>query len=391
MAALRKDTNPEVTANPVANERQFTTANWEAKAHYGRFNLLIVGPAGVGKSSLVNAVFGRNLAQVGVGLPVTKGLTYYHDGGLGIWDSEGLELGTPGAVQRLRNDLAQIAQRPRNEQISVVWYCILAKSHRIVEEEIQLIHELARLGLPVIVVLTKVKWVKSPLKNEPTLEPDDQEFYDWLVARTEDAGPGNLPARAVIPTSTVGNKGKGMGHGLSELVSETLQLSPEGEKNAFRIAQSLNLPWKRELARKVTAAAAATAFAAAATPIPVTDAALLAPIQITMMGRIAAIYELDMKTMLSTGTLAQFSAQLAGQALARSFLKLLPGVGSVVNASVASGVTVAMGEGWTRLCEQVYTGRLDPREIDAHLKQFAPTIRAVMIAMAGRKLFKKRV
>ncbi|MEF2276644.1 hypothetical protein V3324_30290, partial [Pseudomonas aeruginosa] len=75
---------------------------------------------------------------------------------------------------------------------------------------------------------------------------------------------------------------------------------------------------------------------AASVPLPVSDAVTLAPIQLTMMGRIAAIYDLEVKTMLSAGALAQFGVQVAGRALATSFLKLIPGAGIVVNAAVAA-------------------------------------------------------
>jgi len=38
-------------------------------------NILICGATGVGKSSVVNHVFGENLAKVGHGIPVTQGIT----------------------------------------------------------------------------------------------------------------------------------------------------------------------------------------------------------------------------------------------------------------------------------------------------------------------------
>lgn len=377
------------TPGYATDRDEFVYANEEAKQQFGRFNLLLVGQSGVGKSSLVNAVFGRPLARVGLGMPVTKSLAYYQEGSLGIWDSKGLEIGTPDAVKKIRDDLAEIARRPNNEQVSVVWYAMLAKSHRMLTEEIALIRELASMGMPVIIVLTKVHWVTNKLGKPVGLVEDEQAFYEWLSHAIHDPGPTGIPARAVIPTSTVGTHGKGKGHGLSELVSETLTLVPEGAKDAFRIAQHLYLPWKRQMARKITAGASAAALAAAATPIPVADAAVLAPLQIAMMGRIAAVYELELKSMLSAGTLAQFSAQLAGRALARSFVKLVPGVGSVINSTVASALTATMGEGWMRLCEQVYIGKLQPQDIEKQLKNYAPTIRAVMVAMAGRKLFRR--
>ena len=171
-------------------------------------------------------------------------------------------------------------------------------------------------------------------------------------------------------------------------MTETLALSPENEKDAFRIAQRLNLPWKREMARPVIAAAASAAAAAAAIPVPVADAAVLAPIQLTMMGRIAAIYDLELKTMLSAGALAQLGVQMTGQALARSFLKLIPGAGSAIGASVAFALTAATGEAWLRLCEHIHTGKLDLNKVADSWGQYAPNfmdvIRRIALQKAGK-------
>lgn len=380
---------PNGSATPTdADARPFLEANESAKSRYGRFNLAVIGGTGVGKSSLINAVFGRDLAKVGRGLPVTRGANYYHDDSLGIWDLEGFEIGSATSpADTLRANLAIIAARPAIEQISVVWYCVLSKADRLTPPDIAMIRELDAAGLPVILVLTKVDWSKNPLTGSRTPPKDVEEFTTWLQEPVDaDGAPIHLPIERVILTSTRNKHGKGTGHGLGELVAETLALSPEDEKDAFRIAQRLNLPWKREMARPVVAAAATAAATAAAVPIPVADAMALAPIQLGMMGRIAAIYDLELKTMMSASAIAQLGVQISGQALARSFLKLIPGAGSVIGASVAFALTAAMGEGWVRLCEQVHLGKIDVAKIAEEWGAYAPSFLDVVRKMAGQRM-----
>ncbi|MTE24431.1 MULTISPECIES: YcjF family protein [Microbacterium] len=366
----------------------FVDAHDKARRRYGRFNLAVVGGTGVGKSSLVNAVFGRDLARVGKGLPVTEGVHYYHDDVLGIWDVEGFEIGTATSpAEALRGHLARIAARPAEEQISVVWYCVAARADRLTNADVAMIRELDAAGLPVILVLTKVEFSRHPVTGSVRLPRDVAEFRDWLVdPRDHDGNRIPLPVHAVIPTAAHGPHGKGAGPGLGELVAETLALSPEDEKDAFRVAQRLNLPWKRKMARPIIAAAAASAAAATAVPLPVADATALAPIQVTMMAKIAAVYDLKLTSMLSTSTIAQLSAQITGQALARSFLKLIPGAGSVIGSSVAFALTYAMGEAWVRVCERVQAGKLDLARVGDAWEDLGPSAGSVIREMATKRI-----
>lgn len=369
------------------DETPFLDGMSDAKSRYGRFNLAVIGATGVGKSSLVNAVFGRDLAKVGKGLPVTRGVHYYSDDSLGIWDVEGFEIGTPvPAAEQLRGHLQEIAKRPKNEQISVVWYCVKSNDDRLAPHEIAMIDELSRAGLPVILVLTKVDWLRNPITGQRGVSKGVEEFVNWLEKPVDNGQPISINYERVILTSTSDKHGKGKGHGLGELVAETLSLSPKNEQDAFRIAQRLNLPWKRELARPVIAAATAAAAGAAAVPLPVADAVTLAPIQLGMMARIAVIYDIEMKTALSTSSLANLGAQLAGRALASSLIKLIPGAGSVVNAGVAAALTGATGEGWLRLCEHVHTGKIKLDQMDEAWNQYVPGFLDVIRKMAEQRL-----
>jgi uncharacterized protein (DUF697 family) len=103
------------------------------------------------------------------------------------------------------------------------------------------------------------------------------------------------------------------------------------------------------------------------------------------MGRIAAIYDLELKTMLSAGALAQMGVQITGKALARSFLKLIPGAGSVIGAGVAFALTAATGEGWLQLSEKVHTGKIDLNTITDSWGQYAPSFVDVIRQIATQR------
>ncbi|WP_323985998.1 DUF697 domain-containing protein [Microbacterium plantarum] len=388
---MRDKREKKTTTASESDERAFAEASSDARSRYGRFNLAVIGGTGVGKSSLVNAVFGRDLAKVGKGLPVTRGVKYYNDSALGIWDIEGFEIGSAAPPPDiLRGHLRTISERPAIEQVSVVWYCVLSQLPRLTQPDIDMIRELDKAGLPVILVLTKVDWIKNPVTGKRSAPDDVTEFQEWLEEPVDAEGrPIHIPIERVILTSTTGKHGKGKGHGLGELVAETLTLSPDNEKDAFRIAQRLNLPWKRELARPVITGAAGAAAGAAAVPVPVADAMVLAPIQLAMMGRIAAIYDLELTTMMSAGALAQLGVQISGQALARSFLKLIPGAGSVINAGVAFALTAATGEAWLRLCENVHTGKIDVSKVTDSWGDYAPGLLEVLRKIAERRVLKR--
>ncbi len=57
-------------------------------------NILVAGKTGVGKSTLINAVFRENLTQTGIGKPVTKHLERITKEGipLVLFDTKGFEL-----------------------------------------------------------------------------------------------------------------------------------------------------------------------------------------------------------------------------------------------------------------------------------------------------------
>ena len=98
---------------------------------------------------------------------------------------------------------------------------------------------------------------------------------------------------------------------------------------------------------KIIHTAAAAAATTAASPIPFSDAALLIPIQATMITSLykangANISQGFVKGVLKATVISNFGKSLAG-----NLLKFIPGVGTLaggtINAGVAVGFTEALG------------------------------------------------
>ena len=130
-----------------------------------KLNIMVMGKTGAGKSTLINNVFSRNLAQTGIGKPVTQSIRKYEieDFPLAIYDTPGLELGGENAIDELLKEskevLAKGAMRGISESIHCIWYCVSTPSHRFEEAEVEFIKkfldEANEFCVPVIIVLTQ--------------------------------------------------------------------------------------------------------------------------------------------------------------------------------------------------------------------------------------------
>ncbi|MEU6414718.1 DUF697 domain-containing protein [Microbispora sp. NPDC046933] len=323
-----------------------------ALAGLGRFNLAIFGITGAGKSTLVNAVFGEDLAETGVGAAVTKQLTPYSrpDDILRVYDSRGFEMGE--SREQLLDELAKQVARTRagdvDDYIHAVWYAIRAADRRLEEGQEEIIRHLAGLGLPVLLVLTQ-----TPLVNG---RPDQKtmEFARSIQGR----GLPLSPAGQVFFTNAQADELLPMVHGLDELLPATFHVVPEAARSALVAAQRIDLSRKREKATRIVRNSVAAAAAIGATPIPFSDAVLLVPNEIHMIARITAAYGLGTRLTTVSGAVTAFLNGIlsqVGASIAGNLLKLIPGAGSViggaVNAATASSVTWALGRSWMALCE----------------------------------------
>ena len=204
----------------------------------GRFVLGLFGLTGVGKSTLVNAVFGAELADVGIGAPVTQDATLYHREGhwLGVYDTRGLELGTGGGriLRQLRSFVDTNRLGAVDDQIHVIWYCLRAGDRRIQPAEEDFLRALADLGIPVLLVITQ-----TPLTPGGDIHPDARALADSLAEM-------DLPIRGVHFVNAVADAFAGVpSHGLDDLLADTARLAPEGVRSALAAAQQVSARQKR--------------------------------------------------------------------------------------------------------------------------------------------------
>lgn len=326
-----------------------------ASDQLGRFNLAIFGKTGVGKSTLINAIFGDDVASTGIGEPVTKDSHLYLDrrARLGIVDTQGLEVGRDNKklIGDLRKMLKSMHKLPIAERVHLAWYCVRPLDRRFEESEAEFIRELDRLGLPVLLVFTQV-----PRNTEGHFHPD-------AVAMARHIDSLDLPIVGhAHMTHAVRDRFSGQPpHGLMDLLRATFRSTPEAVQGALASAQRIDQKAKVRFAQQAVAAAAASAAGAAAVPIPFADAAILVPIQLGMMARVAHVFNIPFDRAAMLAVASTSAATMGGRAAVTGLLKLLPGagtlVGGAIGASIASSFTVAMGYAWITVCERVVEGR----------------------------------
>lgn len=346
----------------------FRTEFEKQAAQIGRFNLAVFGKTGVGKSTLINAIFGEPVAATGIGDPVTLDTHLYLDtrGTLGLVDTRGIEIGRDDAelIKEVSKYVKQMRGKPVSEQIHVAWYCVRGMDRRFEEVEGTFIRTLHDLGIPVLVVFTQV-----PM-HDGQYHPDAVELARLVEAK-------NLPIVGGRPFMTYAMRDQFTGqppYGLMDVLQATFHVVPDAVHAALAAAQTIDLQAKHQAAQRHINATVAAAAGAAAVPIPFSSAALLVPMQLGMMGRIAHLYQLPFDRAALLAVASTSVATTLGRTAAANLLKFIPGAGSiaggVINASVASGFTLAMGQSWLTVCQRAAAGKL-PTSVDGVLDSAA--------------------
>jgi uncharacterized protein (DUF697 family) len=129
----------------------------------------------------------------------------------------------------------------------------------------------------------------------------------------------------------------------------------ESRRESFVIACHRDFDKKSALCKKYTALAAAAASAPGLSPVPFSDAAIITPIQLTLVGQILSVWNLmEFKNLIGAAAL-DVVLPMIGKTVAGNLIKLIPGAGSFIggmlNASVAASLTYGLGMALNESCQ----------------------------------------
>ena len=306
----------------------------EMKRTIEKPNVLLVGGTGVGKSSLLNLCFGEQFAQTGIGKPVTEEIQKFSkpDFPVVIYDTKGYEVGSAQEKDFL-DKVVGFCIEPKEDvaqKIHLAWYCIQVSGARITDFDIKTIRQIQAGKVPLALVLTKADLIS---------DEDAIAFRQAILAE--------LPNVPIFETSIEPTL-----HGLqlNDLILWSIEHLPEALQIGFVAAQRLNLEAKRQQATKAIKQHAAGAAAVGLSPIPFSDAPILLANQYALAARIMYIYSLDgleskFSILLKT-TIANILPTLGKYSVAQ-LVKFFPILGTIaggmINAAVASGITLTFG------------------------------------------------
>ncbi|MBE5959074.1 MAG: DUF697 domain-containing protein [Lachnospiraceae bacterium] len=325
-------------------------------------NIIVAGKTGVGKSTLINAVFKEKLAETGMGKPVTDHMRKITKKGipLSIYDTRGFELGKEVQTQ-VKEEVVEtitrgLVSKDINQAIHCIWYCINTASNRIEPEEIEWIKEFSKENqltqVPVIIVLTQSFSKKKAEELRSMLLDENLDVVQIVPVLAEDY--------EIDEDISIKSYGLGM---LIHVMGEAL---PDELQDTLQNVQIASLEEKKKRAHKAVATATMAAAGEGAVPVPFADCAMLVPTQLTMIASITAIFGFEVNKSLITAflsaTLGTGGATILGRTVVSSILKAIPGAGSVaagaINAGTAGVITAALGETYIRILSSVFTGEM---------------------------------
>ena len=326
-------------------------------------NIAVIGLTGVGKSSLINKIFGNNIAITGAGRAVTTEYTKYSpnafdiDLPVSLYDSPGYEPGSEQEyfVKKTIDFLKEKNRQGEAEQIHLIWYLISASAARLTQADRDIIEEINNNYIPVIIVLSKCDISKKQQTEAVKKAIQETKFSKVYQIVEVAANPLTLPNGEYICEP----------FGMKELVDFTAELLPKTYSDAFIVAQIADIESKRKLAWKYVREASIVSFSVGAAPIPLSSPAGTIGALGYMYNRIIAIYGHTNKSLLLaiSGITSEGVLILAVNTVTDLFSWSTLGI-SILTGGSAATFTAVSGMAFTNACERLAISQITGTETE---------------------------
>lgn len=268
----------------------------------------MIGDVNTGKSSTINLLIGDEVAQVGARPGETIGIDRY------VYRDKIIFADTPG--------LDDINEQNSKEtldfykQADIVLFFLNAAGTVLSEGERKSFELIRKTNKDIIFVLNKIDAADDiPSLVKYVKEHTDNQFK-------------------VVPISSR------TGENIDKLRNEILDILKKKHKE---IQFARLIKEKSSIANRWIVAASGSATAVGAAPIPGSDFVPLTGIQVGLMVKLATLYEKPLTKAKAKELIIATITGNIGRTLFRQVVKFVPGAGSVAGASIAGGMTLAMG------------------------------------------------
>ena len=334
-------------------------------------NVLVVGYAGVGKSTLIKAILGDTAMKKPIPSKAKTDTDFkiYENKSIPfrLIDTVGIEPGVfkeRKAVSALRKWSGDTIKAGKDNQISVIWFCLDRLTAQLFPKTIEAFMDSVSVwkNVPIVVVITQSYNADDVNETEAIVEKaflSKKKYATRLVdvvsvvAKPKTAEEGEL----IVPM------------GITELIELTNSLLPEGLQAAEKDIARYNLTRKRAMSHAVVSVATLTGITVGSVASRVVDVMLLKPTESLEIESIFKIWGIKktkkakemLKLMVDIGTVS-----ITGKMIA-STLKVIPGVNigaAVVNGFISGAIVFALGEASAFVFEQIYSGKKTLDDLD---------------------------
>jgi predicted GTPase len=216
--------------------------NDEELSNMPKLNIIVIGKSGVGKSSLLNSIFGEKLVPIGSGLPITLHCQKYalQDSPITIFDSKDIET---GMGKEEYNEFYDVINKQNNslnkdDYIHICWYCVSEVGEGLEPNEVDIIEKIQK-KIPVIVVVTKSVGGAAARKFVEDIQKilihlgniDIIPVMAFKISKDSEFGEINIKA-----------------HGIDKLIEKCYYLLPASIQDTFSAYQKVKMDLKEKKA-----------------------------------------------------------------------------------------------------------------------------------------------